>query len=161
MVGRVPGDPNTRCTRDATVTPSTTPATRSLGNAAPRYIADTPRSTTISHPSTRAGRGTYGAAATITATMIATRVDGYADGDPPNPTAIRSEWAMLSWASTISPSARAEPHARTPATTRSRARRRRPATSAATTTRPTAHNAPRRYSERNSGASAPGSVLNR
>ena len=34
--------------------------------------------------------------------MIATRVDGYADGDPPNPTAIRSEWPMLSRASTIS-----------------------------------------------------------
>ena len=36
MVGRVPGEPNSRCTKHATVQPSTTPAKRSFGKAVPR-----------------------------------------------------------------------------------------------------------------------------
>ena len=64
------------------------------------------------------------------ATMIAIRTDGNADGEPPTkPVAMRSVRPKPSWATTSSPRARAVPHARTPATTRSRARRSRPATS--------------------------------
>ena len=96
------------------------------------------------------------------ATMIAIRTDGNADGEPPTkPVAMRSVRPKPSWATTSSPRARAVPHARTPATTRSRARRSRPATSAATTTRPSAHRAPSRYRARNSGASPFGNVLKR
>ncbi len=160
IVGRAPGEPNTRWTSAPTPNPSSTPANKSFGKVTPRYIAATPSPSTSVQPNTRVGRATYGLAALITATVTAIRTAGNA-GEPPRLAAMRTLCAKASCATTIWPIARAVPHARSPAIDRTRASRHRLATSAATTTRPTAHSVPRRYRPRNTGVRPFGNVLNR
>ncbi len=81
----------------------------------------------------------------MTAEIIASRTTGKFGVDLPKRVTTSREWSTLVSVTASVPTSRATTHAATPAIRRSRPSRHRRATSAATTMRPSAHNAPKRY----------------
>ena len=146
VVGRPPGEPKTRCTAAAIPQPSTTPANAASGQRRPEVErGDRHGAGRGADRAGGSGRVRYGDATAITATMTASRTTGN-DGDRVTDAGHDLQPVTIARVpddDTPMKPARAPMRAprRSPCPRASRQRR---ATSAATTTRPTAHSAPNR-----------------